>query len=416
MPAEGPVDRPTLARRGGPWAELEALLGEARSQATLRSMVQAAGGRILFGASSPATVDWPRRYLAPTYKFGVPSAFQCPAVDVVSCSQLHQRARGLLERLGRSRPAETYEGNPARRYALGPDRLALAYSRRAGVTFVDRTSRTVAFITTAQDERARFEAARLIREVLTKQLEERGLFVLHAGAVRVGGRGVAICGPKHAGKTTLVCAMSEHAGADFIANDRIYVGMERRGLRIHGWPMSVRIGVGTCLASPRLRRWMRPGQAFAYPQAGWDPASGISDEAARRLARGPQGPKLELIPSELSGALDTTVVDAADLCCVVLPRFDAAAPPVELVLVPDGDAAARVSAQLLTPADDSYPDWLELRRCGHEELAARGSRLAGRMAREARVVEARFSHAAAAAAALADWADPHVSAALFQGS
>jgi hypothetical protein len=381
--------------------ELDALLADVHAAATLRCEVASGRDRVLFAASSSAAAEWPRRYLQPTFAFARPAAIRASAVHVVCCSALHDRARRLLDRVGRGRAAETYEGNTARRHGLGRGRLALAYVRRPGVTFVEQPSRVVSFVTAGEDDEAPFEAARLIRALLTGALEERGLFVVHAGAVRVGGRGVLICGPKRAGKTTLVCALAETAGAEFIANDRVYVGAVEERLRLQGWPMSVRIGIGTCLASPGLRAQLRPGSTFAYPQTGWEPAAGISEVDARRLARTPDAPKVELIPSELARALDTAVVGSADLGCVVLPRYGAHAPPAELVPVAPGEAAARLRAQLLTPDDDAYPDWLSLRRTSRAQLAAQGERLLRRLVREAPLAEVRFSDALAAADAVA---------------
>lgn len=382
-------------------AGLDALLADLHAAATVRSEVRRGSDRVLLAASSSAVAAWPRRYLRPAYAFAEPAAIRAPAVRVVCCSVLHDRARRLLDAAGSGRPAATYEGNAARRHELGGGRLAVAYVQRPGVTFVDRAARVVSFVTADDDDQAPFEAARLVREVLTKALEERGLFVLHAGAVRVAGRGVLICGPKHAGKTTVVCALAEHAGAAFIANDRVYVGAVGMRPQLQAWPMSVRVGIGTCLASPRLRGRLRPGTAFAYPQTGWDPAAGIAEAQARRLARTPLGPKVELIPSELARTLETTLAESAAVGCIVLPRYDPDASPAKLVPVAPQDAQARLRAQLLTPDDDAYPDWLSLRRRSRAQLSAEAEQLLRGLVRAAPPAELRFSDAAAAAAAVA---------------
>jgi hypothetical protein len=380
---------------------LDAIREEAAALACLRAGVRVDGHGLVFATNSEAVLDWPRSYLAPVCTFGPAPAASGLFVGVVRASALHRRCRALIDAMGGGAPSATYEDEPATRFRSADGALALAYDRRPGVTLVDAAREQVWFVTDDDDSYAPFEAARLIRELFTKALERDGWVVLHAGAVSLGGRGWIVCGPKYAGKTTLVCQLVEDAGAEFVANDRIYIRGRDGGPRLLAWPMSVRIGIGTCLGSRALRPLLAGGR-FEYPQTGWDPAAGIRDPGALALATGPSGPKIELTPRELVAVLGSRAVAGADASAVVLPRRDPGGPAAAIRRVAAGDeeAVESLGEQLLTPDDDSYPDWLELRRAAPERLAEDALDLVRRLVGTLPVVELRFSDAGAAVRAL----------------
>jgi hypothetical protein len=392
--------------RSGAWLDLVAVATEANALGTIRSTVSTVDQELRFSTNIGAALAWPQAYFTPVYEFsdgdrvsdaiGAGTSFR---VSVTASSELHARTLAILAYLGDGEHSMTYEENAAHRWRT-PERVAIAYSERPGVIIVDHVARTVALITTSDDPTAPFEAARLIREVFTKGLERSGWFVMHAGAVELHGRGIVICGPKYAGKTTLVCALLESAGAHFISNDRVNISAEADGYHVLAWPMSTRIGLGTCLASDALRPCLRGG-TFAYPQTGWNPRVGLSDGEAKSLARASPTLKLELITQELAAAFDTSATAGAGVACVVLPRWRPDGPSAEIYRpASDATVVQRLTGQLLTPRDSDYPDWLELRSIDEGELATQGRAMVRNIARRVPIVELSFADAAAATEAL----------------
>jgi hypothetical protein len=335
----------------------------------VRLRVDAAGRHLGFATDGERIAAWPLRYLAPVCSFAPADAELEPSVTVVADDARHAAVRAAAQAAGEARATVTYEDEPVDRHRMADGVVALVYRERPGVTLVDRALGVLAFVTTAEDPQAPFEAARLIREVLRRRLEHEGWAVLHAGAVSFGGSIWIVCGPKFAGKTTLVCALIEHLGADFVSNDRVFLGAGAGWAEVVSWPMSVRIGLGTCLASPPLRGWLRPGRSPEYPQFGWDQGEGLDEEEARRLAARPGAPKLELVPAELVASLGGRVAAGGHLGGILLPARDPslAATAGRAQEVGPETARKRLLAELLTPDDDDYPDWLGLR---HPEEAA----------------------------------------------
>jgi hypothetical protein len=72
----------------------------------------------------------------------------------------------------------------------------------------------------------------LVAQVLPFAATLRGLEVLHAGAVVVGGQGVALSGPSGSGKTSLALAL-QRRGAELLADDVLAVERAGDGLLAH---------------------------------------------------------------------------------------------------------------------------------------------------------------------------------------
>jgi hypothetical protein len=81
----------------------------------------------------------------------------------------------------------------------------------------------------------------LIAQVLPFAAAVRGLEVLHAGAVVIGGRALLLLGASGAGKTTLALALTR-LGAGFLADDA--VALERSGERLLAHPGTPIAAVG----------------------------------------------------------------------------------------------------------------------------------------------------------------------------
>jgi hypothetical protein len=352
-------------------SELGALLDEIDRAATASARFATPVGAVGLAVSSREVLEWPVGYLPPGIEV-VPDRDPVGGEwsVVVSCEPAHlARLAGVVA--GRPHTAsETYESRPASRVEVD-GRTVLRYPADAGVTVVDRDRRRVAYLD-PDPTRAGFESARLVREVVRRLGEESGEVVLHAGAVVLAGRAWVISGAKGAGKTTSVCALMEYADAAFIANDRVHL-RQAAGFDVRAWPMSTRIGVGTCTASPRLRPLLSGGRRLAYPQTGWDPDRGLTAAAIAIHVAARSGPKIELVTQELCEVLGAEATGGAPVGGVLLPEHGAPVPGV--AKADPADVREVLMGQVFTPDDEAYPDWLELRATPREILWQRTSDL-----------------------------------------
>lgn len=104
----------------------------------------------------------------------------------------------------------------------------LALSATEGVILSHMDGGTKFWVCPDDAQAAAHGAARIVREVLTRRLEDLGGLVWHACALAVGSRGVLRVGPKSAGTSTLALA-GMVPGHRLVANDRTFLWRDRAG-------------------------------------------------------------------------------------------------------------------------------------------------------------------------------------------
>jgi hypothetical protein len=196
------------------------------------------------------------------------------------------------------------------------------------------------FIEATDQGVARMTLLRVVRELT---LHAAGV-CLHASAFVLSGVGVVVCGPKNAGKTTLLLqALGE--GAEYVTNDRLVVHQSEAGhLQLHGIPTVVSIRAGGIdrvpPAAARFRarplwykrteaecdRWVAAeGPAVIDADAQWFSSRQLCSTFAVR-ARAAVSPDILLFPAidPLANGLVATAVSADEarhrLCSSVLGR------------------------------------------------------------------------------------------------
>ena len=190
--------------------------------------------------------------------------------------------RVLEERFGGTRPERTIDVHPRAGYRL--------YARHFGLARISARGARVACSPpgVAPWRWQRF----LVGRVLPWAAVVRGLESLHASAVVIDGRAVAIVGQTGAGKTSLAVQLTA-LGAGFMSDDVLALDEDEGALRAHP---------GAGIAA------VRPAERAAVPQATW-----------RRLG---------------------TVLGRSDKTYVGIPRVDAPAPLGALYFLSSGDGPA----------------------------------------------------------------------------
>jgi hypothetical protein len=95
---------------------------------------------------------------------------------------------------------------------------------------------------------------------LAELLKRRGLYMVHAAGLAVGGKGLLVAGQSGAGKTTLAIALLR-AGFDFLADDTVFLSLGNSGLRILAFPDEVDVTARTLGFFPELQRLTQASKA-----------------------------------------------------------------------------------------------------------------------------------------------------------
>jgi hypothetical protein len=367
------------------------------------------GRRYSIGAVSvavyaePEALDWCEHYLAPSVASPIPGADAACAfvIHAIHDRDAWKRVRSAVD--GRdSTASHTYNRTPIREWALGEGLWVQQYVARKAFTVVDVDRGVITFVDDCRsDHEWWMEPSRLVRESITRSLEEHSTFVFHAGSVALDGLGAAFVGRKRAGKTTLTVAALEHAGAGYIANDRAYIDMAAGAPYVRGWPVTAAVGIGTCLASPTLRSLVEGGVKSRYPQPALESRLDL-DEFRRRdvLAMMHERVKIELTPLEMGETFGVPVVAAQTLNALVFPELDPDCVRPDIRDLAPADAAVRLGEQVLTCDAVEYPDWLHLRRASDAETQARVAAFVDRLLHAIPAFTLRYWDPASAAQAL----------------
>jgi hypothetical protein len=180
-----------------------------------------------------------------------------------------------------------------------------------------------------------------------------GELFLHAGMVArpevVGGadRGVAVIGPKRAGKTSTIMA-AVLAGAAFVGNDDLSVAQSAQGWTGYGWPRSIQVRPDTFAAL---------GVAPPGP-IGPDRAVHPTRSAMPREEAG-AAPSVILLPRELTALLGAPAMRrGARLTGLVFPRFTEDARENGIRELSATESAARLRRDSGEPVKVKHADFL----------------------------------------------------------
>jgi HprK-related kinase B len=107
-------------------------------------------------------------------------------------------------------------------------------------------------------------------------LRQDGL-LLHAAAVKVLERGIALAGFSGMGKSTLALHMM-NKGTTFISNDRAIVRNSEKGLRVYGVPKMPRINPGTIIHNDMLRSILKEDEIRSFEEMPREKLWGLEDK------------------------------------------------------------------------------------------------------------------------------------------
>jgi hypothetical protein len=159
--------------------------------------------------------------------------------------------------------------------------------------------------------KVRLALMRVVREMLaSRALRRESLLDLHAAAFVVGRHAVLLAGQKRAGKTTLLSYAIAGGGAQLLANDRVFVDVDRAPGEVYGVPTIVSVRPGTLDLFPGLRRTPDERPVLLHTD---------ERETARESAA--PGRSFALSPGQFAQRLQASCLRSAPLAAIVFPEI-----------------------------------------------------------------------------------------------
>jgi hypothetical protein len=166
---------------------------------------------------------------------------------------------------------------------------------------------------------------RVVRAAILVQLRDAGWAYLHAACLRRGETGLALTGPKFAGKTTLALHLLSRPGWRLVANDKLAVRPGPEGIDALGFPIRMGIRAGSLVSMPE------PTATTLRAAAGKEAGS----------------ERIHVPPQVVASCFGTAVAPDAPLSLVVEPRHDPAATQPRMVELDRREALALLRSQYL---------------------------------------------------------------------
>ncbi len=261
-------------------------------------------------ADRPEPLLWAQRYHTPFFR--AMAASEAPASVVVRRVRVGQPTAEPKAVLA----SPQLWGGTGLLWTSKDGRVRLIAEQRTGVLYLGTPGRIYMALPDMTPLVTKLPA-RVVREILVRQLLNEGYAQLHAAAVSVGGAGLLLVGDKGAGKTSLLIDFMCDVHADLCANDRVLVS-PALPVRCMGLPTSIPVDLRRVAAMSELRRF-------------------IDADARRTLCldsdRHTRGDgKIHFSPHELAAALGVGICTEADVCAVVVPEFDSAEHEVQIAV------------------------------------------------------------------------------------
>lgn len=216
---------------------------------------------------------------------------------------------------------------------------------------------------------------RLMREAMIRTYEDHGGVVFHAAGTDLAGEDVMICGPRSAGKTTLLTCLLRLTRGALLSNDRLILEPSGRLIAV---PLPVPIAKGTIDAVTELRsatpRLSRPQQ-----------------ETSELPGRFGATIKAEFSPREYTAALGTTRAPGSWLRTIMVARLTDDSAPARMRELPREHTRQVLAANCFTPHDEFWQQpWLVPRMGPDSELQSHAEQLTQRTADHIRCFEVAF--------------------------
>lgn len=279
-----------------------------------------AGFRLHVRSSEPDHLLWLDEFLSPWFvRVGDASADAVEPIVTLDCDPgRHARLVGAPSAHERASEVDVFilDSRVARHPVWHEDEVErIIHDEELRVFYrVSRRHPHVEIIAGGDPLKTRVALMRVVRELAMVHVQHAGR-LLHAAALEVGGRAIALLGPKRAGKTTLLLHLLRAPGARFLANDRVLVNLDGSAPRVTGLPSIVALRHGTLDLLPELQaRVADRGHAF------WRT---LAESRAATPHRPPEAGS-DVSPAQLCDLASVEATPCAPLAALIFPQVHAA--------------------------------------------------------------------------------------------
>ncbi len=186
------------------------------------------------------------------------------------------------------------------------------------------------------------------------------MLYLHAAACKYNNNGFIIAGKKGAGKTTLLHYFLAMNG-DYIANDRTFIDLNKSTdeLFMYGFPIPIRVGVGTFSTFKQYRDYYRDN-AFFKPQR-----INVSDLFE---STSPED-KFDITPFECMKIFNCDFCCTSNLNLILIPNIKLGDHEIEIRLSKKTEISNLFREICFSPTDESrHDEWVINRTISNETI------------------------------------------------
>ncbi len=310
------------------------------------------GFYVAVSSPTPADLQWLQEALAPAFCVNA-GATPDLDVNVVVDQQVHAHLRSAGPLDGRHAvPFFGFDGHSAdfQSWSGGKPRV---YDQELDFFYAltDSAGR-IEILARHWKPSIRIALLRLLRELVTQRLSGQSYIHMHAAAFESQGRGFLICGPRRAGKTSLLLHLLGPDTTRYLANDRAVIYPDTSdGMRISGMPTVVSIrkrtlGLFADLGLEGMRHWlarMTLDEALASP---------IPDD----LTKHPEA--LSLSPAHLCHWLQVSASAQASMSGVLFPVVRVNTTGIHMNRLSTNETRDRLAESVMPPCTSLLHEWL----------------------------------------------------------
>ncbi|MEE9337770.1 MAG: hypothetical protein V3U87_06795 [Methylococcaceae bacterium] len=324
----------------------------------LQGDFQLHGLKINIHSYDPETYGWIEKYI---YPLNLLSEDDEPktnySVNVFHSDDLVQAVLNSIE----NSEVDTHKISNARRYV---DRISVNghvtvdCDPSYGMLWVtDRTNNSITLVLSVKVRWPLLEISRVVRDLITRFLEDQGWVIFHAGAVQINKKNYMVVGDASAGKTSFIIALLS-SGASFISNERVFVKVENGKNRIISFPMPIAVGLGTMAQYPELIKYVREPQLCLYPPRRIN-FSRVHNTPERMWPK--LEDKVQFLPQEITEKFsDSAGVAEGEIEGVIVPNFQKSWPLKVDPLNKEAIQKVVKNNHINRDFDEIYPPWMPL--------------------------------------------------------
>jgi hypothetical protein len=236
--------------------------------------------------------------------------------------------------------------------------------------FIHRNGGKITIFGNSSNTDVRAIILRVVREIILREAEARGGFLLHASGISASGNAKIFVGPNCSGKTSLALNLCLRYGASYLGSDRLLILPYAKGYCVEPFPIMCRIGFGTVCENRALKDLLLSGHQFFS-----DKNVRIARESVDYLGSWLQfgaRQKLHLTPLELKNYLGIDNCSGASLKQIIAPMINPKAEQSRSYQLKSPKIFKLLSEEIIFDSTNEWPyPWLFKRSSGADVMRAK---------------------------------------------